>query len=126
MSMRARLSATVLLTLAACAGTAQDRPAVLTNPDADTRAALMRIISEALYLPTVTLADDAFTRDSLLIIERQPVRDAAGRRVSGRELDGPEHFRLILSGTHCVVVHVRTERRYELKNTRCTKAPPQR
>lgn len=124
--MRARLSATILLTLAACAVTAQERPALLTNSDAKTRAALMRIISGALHVPAVTLADDAFTRDSLLIIERQAVRDASGHRVSGREFGKPEHFRLVLSGGRCVVVHVRTGRQYELKDAACTHAPPER
>jgi hypothetical protein len=104
------------LALSACAATAHpDAPAVLSDPGPATHAELVRIVSGALNVPTVTLADDALTRESLLVIERRPARDATGQRLSGRDLDAPEQFRLVLDDHgRCTLVHLGTERRYDL------------
>jgi hypothetical protein len=72
-------------------------------------------VSGALNVPTVTLADDALTHESLLVIERRPARDAAGQRLGGRDLDAPEQFRLVLDDQgRCTLVHLGTDRRYNL------------
>jgi len=103
-----------------CASVAQpDAPAVIVGPTAETRAELQRAVSTALNRSDITLADDALTRDSMLVIERTPARDAAGTRLSGRDLDKPEQFQLMLSDGRCVLVHMRTNQRYELGRTRC-------
>ena len=67
----------------------------------------------------VTLADDALTRDSLLIIERAHPRDANGVPLSGRDLDKPEHFHLVKMGERCELVHERTGKRTTLASTTC-------
>jgi hypothetical protein len=101
------------------ATTAPDRPALIVNPTAEGRAALLEAVRSALGGAPVTLADDALTRESILVIERKARRDAGGRRVQGRELGKPERFRLVRSGSSCVLIHERTGRRIPLERTEC-------
>lgn len=103
-----------LLILSACKTGAvrADVPARIINPTPESRAELLRVVSEALNGRVVTLADGALTNDSLLIIEP--------KHLSGRDLRKPEHFRLVLSGSRCVLVNQGTEARYELTETTCT------
>jgi hypothetical protein len=105
-----------MLALAGCAATAQpDSPAVLTNPGPATHEELVKVVSAALHVPTVTIADDALTRESLLIIERRPARDSAGQRLSGRDMEAPEQFRLAMDDRgRCTLIHLGTDRRYGL------------
>jgi hypothetical protein len=99
--------------LAACASSfaQSDVAAVIDQPTQESRAELAQAVSGALNGAPVTLADDALTRDSLLIIERA--------RLSGRELDRPEHFRLVKVGKQCALVHERTGKRTTLASTTC-------
>jgi hypothetical protein len=107
-------------TLAACASMAgEETSAVLTQPSSQAHAEIVRIVSTALNVPTVTIAADALTRDSLLVIERTPARDAGGRRLQGRELGKPEQFQLLRSKNKCVLLHVGTGARYELTGNVC-------
>ncbi len=116
---RVRLVAGVL-SLAACAtGSGRDVPAVITTPTAESRAELRRVVSRALNRATLTLADDALTRDSTLIIERARPRGADGAPLSGRERGRPEHFRLVMNDARCVLVHERTGRRFTLAAAAC-------
>jgi hypothetical protein len=112
---------TALAVLASgCASIAQpDSPAHIVEPDAASRAELRETIARALQRSDVTLADDALTRTSTLLIERTPARDPTGQRISGRDFDEPEEFQLVLSGKRCTLVHRRTGQRHELRSTRC-------
>jgi hypothetical protein len=115
-------SAVLLLSqlLSTCACFAQpDVAAVIDKPTKESRAELAQAVSRALNRAPVTLADDALTQDSLLIIERTHPRDANGVRLSGRDLDKPEHFRLVKMGKHCALVHERTGKRTTLASTTC-------
>ena len=38
---------------------------------------------------------------------------------TGRDMGKPEHFRLVKSGTQCVLVHERTGKRTTLASTTC-------
>ena len=69
------------------------------------------MVRNALNGSEVVLARDALTNDSLLIIEPQ--------HLTGRDLRRPEHFRLVLSGARCVLVHEGTETRMRLTDTTC-------
>ena len=106
-----------LLLLSACAsGFAEpDVPAVIGKPTAE----LAQAVSRALNGAPVTLADDALTRESVLVIEKAPARDANGVRLSGRDLGTPERFRLVKNGKQCVLVHERTGTRTTLAATTC-------
>ena len=102
-----------MLSLAACAtvSAGRDVPALITTPTAESRAELRRVVSRALNGASLTIADDALTRDSVLIIERA--------LSSGREMGRPEHFRLVKNGARCVLVHERTGKRVTLASAGC-------
>ncbi len=100
-----------------------DAPAVITHPTAASRAALERAVSQALGGSPVRLADDALTRDDLLIIGRAQARDARGLPLNGRELGRPPHFRLLRRGSHCILLHVETGESSVLRHTTCRVLP---
>jgi hypothetical protein len=91
-----------------------DTPAVIEEPTLRSREAVIKAVSDALGGATVTLADDALTRSSVLIIDRRPLRDPAGLPVQGRETGMPERFFLVKNGARCVLVYERTGKRYPL------------
>ena len=99
--------------LASCKGGVLpvDVPAHINNPTAESRAELLNAVREALNGSEVTLADEALTKDSLLIIEP--------KLLTGRDLRKPEHFRLMLNGSDCVLVHQTSERRTKLTHAEC-------
>jgi hypothetical protein len=105
--------------LAACAAAAPEVSALLVEPTAPVRAELARSVSSEFGGLPVTLADDALTASSDLVIERVPRRDAEGRPIDGRELGRPEIFRLVLAAGHCVLVHDRNGRRIPLPSAEC-------
>jgi hypothetical protein len=96
-----------------------DLPALISNPTPESRASLLQAVRSALNGAPVTLADDALTRESTLLIERAIRRDAARLRMQGREVSPPERFQLVKSGGACVLVHERTGRRFTLEHTSC-------
>jgi hypothetical protein len=114
----------VQFVLGACAasGSAPEGPALLVAPDTQTREELNRAVSSSLNDAPVTLADDALTKGSTLIIERQPARDAAGRLLGGRESGKPDHFHLVASGPRCTLVHEESGRRIVLTTATCRAA----
>ena len=95
-------------------------PAIITHPNAASRAALERAVREALtHGAPVRLAPDALTHESLLIIGRAQARDAHGIPLNGRELGRPQHFRLLRRGSKCVLLHVETGKSRVLAHTTC-------
>ncbi len=123
--MRRLTSAVVVVGTLAVAGCVRrvpepDVPAVLTNPTAQVRAELLRVVGQAMNGAPVTLGDTALTADDALIVERTPRRDAQGRPLDGRETSRPERFRLVKSGSGCVLVHEGTGRRWTLTSATCS------
>jgi hypothetical protein len=112
------------LALTACAATlpAEDAPAVIVNPTADSRAVLQRAVAELLG-KDVQLADSALTQSSTLVLEPARVRDTAGRLAQGRETRPSEVFRLVAVSGDCVLVHERSGRRIVLQRVRCAAQP---
>lgn len=127
MIQRLCLLVLLALTLLACRRlSAQEQPAVIASPSEQTRAELHRVVAAALNGQSVTLADDALTLDSLLTIERRMPSGPQGRVATGRALEAPEQLRLVLRGTHCVLVRQADGAAWELKDVQCipeTKAP---
>ncbi len=122
--LRGALAAGLGSALFACR-TGQPRPEVparIVDPTEQSRAALARAVSAALGGAPVTLADDALTRGSALLVERAWVHDPAGLPANGRRLGAPERFRLVESGGACILVHEGTGRRYPLAATACSPA----
>ncbi len=97
-----------------------DVPAVIVEPTARSRAALVGAVSAALGGVPVTLAEDALTQESTLLVERARLRDPTGLPANGRQLGGPERFQLVKSGAECVLVHERTGGRFALAATACS------
>jgi hypothetical protein len=113
--------AATLLAVTACrtAHAQKELPAVIVNPTTESRAALSRAVSKAFGGAPVTLADDALTAGSDLVVERDRLRDPRGLPANGRELRAPEQFRLVKRGSDCVLVHERGGERATLPATAC-------
>ncbi len=107
----------VALLLSSCRS--DDRPARIVDPDAASRAALHRAVAAAMNGADVTLADDALTHSSRLIIEPAVYRDAQNNRVMGREVRAPMQFVLLKHGGECVLQAQATQQRWVLAATKC-------
>jgi hypothetical protein len=118
------LLAAVALAPLACGTPAAraDAPALITAPSAASRAELQRIVTESANGAPVTLADDALTRESTLIVERREPRDAQGRPFSGRLLDTPQRFQLVLRDGRCVLIRESDGQSWPLTESRCVPA----
>ena len=101
---------------------AQEQPAVIAAHTEQSRAELARVVSAAMNGQPVTLADDALTRESVLMIERRTPPGPQGRAATGRTLEAPEQFRLVLRGARCVLVHARTAASGSSTQARCVPA----
>ena len=98
-----------------------DKPARITNPNDDSRAALQQTVNAALNT-NVTLAADALTDSSLLIIERAMPRSMEGSPAQGRTMEMPYQFRLVINGDECVLIDQRDDSRHVLQDTSCIAA----
>jgi hypothetical protein len=103
-----------------------DQPALIVQPDVDSRAELLSTVRTALNNAPLTLADDALTRDSVLMIERQTRLDPYGLPANGRELGLPERFVLVTDGKRCVLTQARTQQQWLLTHTHCIAHNPKR
>ncbi len=98
-------------------------PAIITHPTAASRADLELAVSQSLGGAPVRLADDALTRDSLLIVARAQARDARGLPLNGRELGRPQHFQLLRRGSRCTLLHLESGKSRILAHTTCQVLP---
>ena len=119
---QAGVIAALLASTAACGSLAQEQPAVIASPTAESRAELARVVAVALNGQPVTLADDALTRDSVLMIERRTPPGPQGRAATGRTLEAPDRFTLVLRGSQCVLVRVADGRAFDLDVAKCVPA----
>jgi hypothetical protein len=111
--------------LAACSSLhAEERPALIAESTAQSRAALARAVTAAVGR-SVMLADDALTRDSVLTLEQRDP-SPAGRVATGRTLEEPMRFKLVLRGERCVLVREADGGEWPLEGTRCVPAPAAR
>jgi hypothetical protein len=95
-----------------------DTPARILDPGPASRADLQSAVDEAMQ-QSVALAATALTDSDILIIERQRPRSAEGRLATGRNMDLPVQFRLVINGSDCVLIDTRDDSRSPLRNTRC-------
>jgi hypothetical protein len=98
---------------------AADVPALIAAPDDASRAALRDTVSGIFGGQNVPLADDALTKSSLLLIERNLRGSLDAPPAMGRVLEEPIRFRLVKSGDECVLVDLRDESRHLLTDTTC-------
>ncbi len=94
-------------------------PALIINPDQESRNELKNVVSSALHGANITLAEDALTRDSRLFIELIQRNTMESSPVLGRNPDKPEVFQLVISGSKCVLVNQRDDQRWVLTKTSC-------
>lgn len=95
-----------------------DQPATIIDPTDASRAALQETINSILNTE-VTIADDALTDSSVLIIEHTPPRTMQNPTPDGRILDMPFQFQLVINGSDCILVDQRDRSRHTLKDTSC-------
>ena len=106
------LGGTLLLVTACKTGAVRTEvPAILVDPTTASRAELRQIVGSLLGGRTVTIADDALTTQSILVIEP--------KYLTGRDLGKPDQFRLLLSGSDCVLVHLGSDARSKLSKANC-------
>jgi len=101
--------------------TGYDKPARITDPTDDSRAALQQTVNAVLNT-NVTLADDALTDSSLLIVERVMPKSMDGSPAQGRTMEMPYQFSLIINGDDCILIDQRDESRHVLQDTSCIAA----
>ena len=120
MNRQSNLISIGLIVVAGCQtmATGNDAPARITNPTAASRAALQQVVNDALHAE-VMLADDALTDSNILVIERNPPQTIQGRLATGRNMDTPIQFQLVINGTDCILIDTRDETRHLLENTTC-------
>jgi hypothetical protein len=116
------LAAATVLPAACGSLAAQERPAVIAAPTEQSRAELERVLSSAFDGQSIRVAPDALTRDSMLAIERRTPPGPQGRAATGRTLEPPVQFKLILRDTRCVLVRVADGREWQLAEARCVPA----
>ena len=109
--------------LAACTSLPPARPgqpAVLVNPSAKITRHLSQQVSEMLGGRKVTLAPDALTTTSSLILDQRPIRSiAAPNPLIGRAYSKPDHFLLSLTYNRCVLTHKESGQSVYLKGVKC-------
>jgi hypothetical protein len=115
-----RTSALLAALLSGCATSngAEQQAALLAAPDAASRAAIQQAAAKLVGHP-VALADDAFTRESMITIERSAARDPSGRRIEARETSMPTSLRLVQRGTACILVQDETNKEVALDGVKC-------
>ncbi len=109
-----------LAILAGCQtmATGTDVAARITNPSAASQAALQNAVNDALNTE-VLLAADALTTSSILVIERNAPKSMQSQPATGRIMEPPIRFHLVLNNSECILVNQRDESRHRLENTTC-------
>lgn len=117
--MRRALAAACLCVGCSATDVSSEVAALRTSVDGQSTNELENVVSSALGGRRVSIADDALTNSSSLIIERAKLRRVEGPPELGRDLGEPEHFRLVRDGNQCFLVHERTDLRWLLADTEC-------
>jgi len=120
MNVRHLLNATVLIVIAGCqtVGIGSGEPARIINADDASRATLQETVNRV-FGTDVTIADNALTNSSVLIIERGPQPSMENPTPIGRNMEMPVQLRLVIDETDCVLVDTRDGARYTLASTTC-------
>ncbi len=115
----ASLAAAAFAVLACTTLAAAEQPALIERPTPESKAELTRVLGEAFQGRSVTIADDALTRDSVLVVEQRAIKGLGGNLTGGRSLETPEVFRLVLRDRRCELIRSSDQRRWALSETSC-------
>jgi hypothetical protein len=109
-----------LALLAACRATEPGAgvPALITNPTGASRVALQNAVNTATN-STVLIADNALTDSSMLFVERRSAASLQGQPATGRNMEPPIEFRLVIVDSACILIDSRDESPHILDNTSC-------
>ena len=123
--VHAFLGIPLLLLLAGCRSVsgAADMPALISQPDANSRAALQATLSGLFGGIEIRLADDALTRSSLLTLELGAQSARVDPAASGRVVSAPYRCRLVRNGDDCILIDLRDASRHRLADTACIAEP---
>lgn len=120
---RTRAVIPACLISAACQSVGSDEPgdvsALVAKPTSASTTEIRDVVENALPGRNILLANDAFTKSSLLVIERRRHERLEGTLSSGVADETPQRFRLVLTGGKCELVHLNTGQRHTLNRTRC-------
>ena len=118
-SLTSLLTTIILLSGCRGLGTNSDLPALITEPDDASRAALQSTLSGLFGGYEVTLADDALTRSSLLVLELGAQKTLSNLPAKGRIVTEPYRFRLVKNDDECALIDLRDGSRHVLADTTC-------
>ncbi len=96
-----------------------DLPALIVQPDKDSRAALQATLSGLFGGSEIRLSDDALTRSSLLTLEPGFQKTPGEPPSTGRVLSEPYRFQLVKNGDNCTLIDLRDGTRHTLADTAC-------
>lgn len=97
----------------------KDVSGLIVEPDANSRAEILGIVSAALDHTDIILADDALLHSSQLIITRKQHKNIQNGVLLGRSYELPEHFNLVIDQGRCTLIRQKTGERWQLKQTQC-------
>ena len=96
-----------------------DMPALVIQPDANSRAALQATLSGLFGGIEIRLADDALTHSSLLTLAVGAQSALVDPVAGGRIVTEPYRFRLVQTGQDCILIDLRDHSRHRLADTAC-------
>lgn len=120
---RMRTVVPACLISATCQSAGSDEPvdvfALVAESTPASTTEIRDVVENALDGRQILLANDAFTKSSLLVIERRRHERLEGTLSSGAAEEAPHRFRLVLDGEKCELVHLNSGKRHALNRTRC-------
>ncbi|WP_193161539.1 hypothetical protein [Microbulbifer hainanensis] len=94
----------------------QEQAALVAEPSAAGYAELQRLVTEGMHGAPVVLAQDVFTKESVLVIESGPGRPPLPQpRLDGRKTQAPVKFQLVMDGEGCWLVRSADGQRWLLQ-----------
>lgn len=108
--------------LSACQLSAQEAALLVINTEQNDIKLVQNAISKMLNGSDITLADNAFTIQSEVIIERRRNPAAGTSKSLGRDYSKPDHFKLWISKDSCLLEHVETGETEHLDAVQCVPA----
>jgi len=106
------------LIIGACQTYGEGVPARIIDATDLSRASLQVAVKRTLGTE-VLLADDAFTKSSVLTIEQNQPGTLQNPVPQGRVTDMPVQLRLLKRGNDCYLIDARNQSEFRLANTRC-------
>ena len=109
------------LLLAACQlpPSVPEQPALLSNPGATALSELSAAAAAVSGFAPVTLAEQDFTLDSDVLLERRHQSNRQGELIQGRDLELPHRLRLLKQAGQCWLLDMQTGQKRLLTQVRC-------